>query len=925
MAEKRKNIFGKLNLVSRLAIIYSIIPLAIFISIATYIYISQRNKIYDDAESQMTKNLSSLIVSVMIDRNSILEKNEISLNTFKSFISSNKSFFYFDRREILVEVTNNNSGVKDNIKVKNWKFRGDTIFMNGKFMSALSLSLKSDLVISQKTKSGYVNVTSTKNSFESIYFPYSTDIVYVIENGEVYEGVLKIDGIKYFVKAAPLYINGSIQGMLMSLVENKFSSELSEIFANEIYYKRGYPFAMNLDGNMLIHPTLIGQTIIYSDLFDRINKAKDKTTPMYFDYPWPENSKGEKKIMIVQYLHELEIFVGISFFESDLKDILGNLVILLIVAVFFSTLAIVFSVITVANLFNKRLESIRKSIEKLSLGVIPKDFEKNSSSGLLNISGSEEILVKNFKKLEVFTENLKKRNYEFEYKKWSNNDKIGQNLYELNEFLYKNYKEEKVKQEEQKRLIWLNEGVSKFIEILKYQVIEIKDLAYRIISQIVEYVGANEGGFFIVSQDVKGEKYLELLAAYAMHKEKLLDRKISFGTGLVGRVAVEKKMLFLKEIPDSYSKISTALGQGKPNSIVVLPLIFNDDIIGVIELASFEVISDLQLEFLEKITENISANLAMWQASQQTAKLLRDSQEQTKLQEKQQKELEAHLQELQKLREDGEQREIELNSMIKAVDTTALLVEYDTNGTIISANSRFLETLEKKEDDLIGKHHRDITSMDTVSAEYRDFWHQLLEGQTKRFIESFALKDKTIWLSQNYVPIVDKEQRVFKILNIAIDVTENKVLERQLRAQVREISKEARTVRKEQRKVRKEREEFDTKEKAFEAVIKGIEGYIGHVEFSIDGAISFLNKKFAEIIEYDIALLNNKNIKDFVADSNIEIFKLAIEKVINGEEYSSTINLLNSFQKSVEVQYTLLPAKNIKNKVDKIIMITTKK
>ncbi|MBN2893048.1 MAG: GAF domain-containing protein [Bacteroidales bacterium] len=922
MTKTRKNRLVKLKLIPRLAILYSIAPLIIFSAIASYIYFNQKNKIYTEAEQQMSKNLNGLIVSVEIDRSMTVEQNNISLNTFKSFISSNKSFFYFDNRTRGVEAINNSSGVQEFVLVKNWKFRGDTILRNSKFISALSLSLKSDLIISQKTKAGYVNVCSTNPRFEMVYFPYSSDIVYIIENGEVYNGITKVDGENFFVRAAPLYVNGKIEGMLISIVKNKFSSELSDMFASEVYFNRGYPFAMDPDGNLLVHPVLVGQSISYSNLYDRILKASENQGYLYFKYQWPENSKGEIKFMMVQYLPDVEIFVGLTFFERDLKQMVANLRLLLILAVVFSSLTIIFSVVSVTSFFLKRIRIIGENMKKLSEGVIPEGVENIAEGEFLNILDAEKVLAENFVRLTEFSENLKEKNYSYSYKKWSTQDRVGDNLIELNNYLKKTAEEADEKNREQERLVWLNEGVSKFIEILKYQVIEIKELAYRIISQIVEYVGANEGGFFIVIKE-KEEKYLELLAAYAMKKEKLIERKISFGVGLVGRVAVEKKSLFITEIPDSHTKISTALGQGKPNSIVVLPLIFNDDIIGVIELSSFEVFSNLQLEFLEKITENISANLAMWRASQQTAQLLQATQEQTKLQKQQQRELEAHLKEMEKLRVDSEQREIELNSMIKAVDTTALLLEYDTNGMILLANSRFLETLEKSEEELIGKHHRDITSMDITTPEYRTFWAELLEGRTKRFIESYNLKDKTVWLSQNYVPIVDKDDNVFKILNIAIDVTENKVLERQLRAQVREISKEARTVRKEQRKVKQEREDFLIQELSYKAVIKGIEKYVGHVEFTVDGAITFVNKKFAQILKFDIKQIQTKNIKDLVIDEDFEKFELAIEKVKNGEEYSSNLVLINSENEKTNITYSLLPGFTLNNKVDKIIMIIT--
>ncbi len=924
MSQNRSNKNKKLNISFRVLLFYSIFPFVLFTLIAVILYFNQRNKIYTDASNQMKKNIRSLITSVEIDLLRIKEKNQIALNTFKVFTSTNKLFFDFSEKKLDVTAYNYKSGVEQNIKIQNWKYRNDSIYKNSDFLNSVSLSLKNELVIAQKTTEGYITIASSKDKLELQLFPFSTNLIYTIENGETYKGQIKIGDIEYLVSASPFYVNGKIQGMLMSLEKNEFSEQLSELFGSQIYFKRGYPFALDQKGTLVLHPTLPYSSIKNTNLFKRIQSHKNSPSPVKIEYIWPENENGEEKSMYVKYLPEIDLYIGTTYYLSDFKSELNKLKIYLIIAVLASTIILSVTLIFISIYFTKKIEKTLNLLESLSKGIIPK--EKYSEEDLKKQNPEADVkLINNFKRLQDFTEKLKKHNYSANYKPWSEYDIIGENLISLNNHLRKNKEKAIEKAEEQERLVWMNEGMAKFIEILKYQVIEIKDLAYKIISQIVEYIGANEGGFFIIKEDEgKDNKYLELLAAYAMHKEKLINRKVELGVGLVGRVALEKKTLFLTEIPDSYSKISTALGQGKPKSIVVLPLIFSDEIIGVIELASFKVLSDLQLEFLERISENISANLAMWRASQQTAELLQETREQTRVQKKQQKTLEEHLKELEKLREESEQREIELNSIIKAVDTTALLVEYDKNGKITSANNRFLDTLGKIEEEIIGKHHQDFTSMDVNSSEYKEFWKELLEGKTKRFIESFHIQDDTVWLSQNYVPILDKDENVFKILNIAIDITENKILERQLRGQVREISKEARTVRKEQRKVRRERENFLNKENAYKAIIQAANDFIGHIEFTIDGKITFVNKIFAQYLDFDAELLIDRNIRDYIYSKDIETFKLAIEKAKKGDSYSSKIKLLNSKKEIVELKYTIAAAINTKNKAEKIILITKK-
>jgi PAS domain S-box-containing protein len=906
---------------SRRITISSAIAFIIFASLATFIFYKEKEKIFQQTDYQVLKSLDFLDLVVKNDINNSLKKNRIACDALKVYYIENRANFVFNTSSISrYPVISNETKMQEYVNLQNWQYKKKTLIKNSRQFKAFASSLENDIVIAEKIKDGFVIISSTQEELQMLKIPFSSELAYTIDNGELFSKEIKLLGNQYFMTAFPLYINGEVQGFMGTIEKVKFSKSLYDLFYSQNYLKRGYAFVMNQKGILEIHPYLPGTSIADKEIYKKIIANARANKAVRISYIWPETSSGEKKVMYVKYLPKIKYYIGSTYYISDLKGEINRLKIILTISVIVSLLIFVGFLIYISINYHNRILKIRNLLSKISKGNLPENT--NNLKSFL----PETILIKNLIKLENFTEELKKHNYKYNYEIWGSHDKIGQNLLELKDYLYKNQIAAEKKAKEQNKLIWLNEGLSKFIEILKYQVIEIKDLAYKIISQVVEYVGASEGGFFIVNQEDGKEKYLELLAAYAMHKEKLLQRKIPFGVGFLGRVAVEKQTLYITEIPESYYKISTSLGYTKPASIVIIPLIFNDEVIGIIEISSLKLFDELQLEFLERISENISANLAMWRASQQTAKLLQETREQAKIQKQQQKTLEKHIRELDKLREESEQREIELNSIIKAVNTTALLVEFDSQGYITSVNERFLNTLEKTEADILGKHHSEITSMDSKSVEYKKFWEDLLSGKSKRFIESIVIQDKTVWLSQNYVPIMDKNDKVFKILNIAIDITENKMLERQLRNQVKEISKEARVVRKEQRKVRKEREEFLMKEKYYLATIRSTEKYLGHIEFSEDGTISYVNKVFGEYLAIDnYKTLLDKNIRDFVYSKELETFKLAIETLKNTEEYSSSAKFYKADGELVELQYTITASKNIKNEILKIIMIVIKK
>ena len=123
------------------------------------------------------------------------------------------------------------------------------------------------------------------------------------------------------------------------------------------------------------------------------------------------------------------------------------------------------------------------------------------------------------------------------------------------------------------------------------------------------------------------EKYLKLVAAYAFDREKYLKKQINIGEGLAGTVVLEKKTIFLKDIPDDYMSITSGMGGAKPRSLMIVPLIFNEEVTGVLELASFNEFQPHEIEFVENIAESTALTLNSVRLNVYTKVLLEESNE----------------------------------------------------------------------------------------------------------------------------------------------------------------------------------------------------------------------------------------------------------------------------------------------------------
>ncbi|MFH1963460.1 MAG: response regulator [bacterium] len=198
---------------------------------------------------------------------------------------------------------------------------------------------------------------------------------------------------------------------------------------------------------------------------------------------------------------------------------------------------------------------------------------------------------------------------------------------------------------------WLKTNLTKFTRMLQGQR-DITTVAQTLLSELSPLVKANHGVFYIMentemTHEVENENQLTLLASYGYKERKNISNVWKVGEGLVGQATFEKQMILLTNVPDNYIQITSGLGQAKPLNIIVLPIIFEGSVKAVIELASFELFSQIYQNFLEQLSESIGIVLNTIESSSRTEKLLGESQSLSEELQSQQSELQQTNEELE--------------------------------------------------------------------------------------------------------------------------------------------------------------------------------------------------------------------------------------------------------------------------------------
>jgi CheY-like chemotaxis protein/signal transduction histidine kinase/CHASE3 domain sensor protein len=212
-------------------------------------------------------------------------------------------------------------------------------------------------------------------------------------------------------------------------------------------------------------------------------------------------------------------------------------------------------------------------------------------------------------------------------------DEIGVLAQAFNEMVT-NLRETTIRNNEQN---WLKSNLAKFSQMLQGQR-SLENVSRMILKELAPLVGAQQGVFYIMNS-VDEQPILKLLSSYAYQERKHLSNQFCLGEGLVGQCALEKQKIILTDVPSDYIRISSGLGEAKPLNIIVLPVLFENEIIAVIELASFQRFSEVHLTFLDQLLETIGVVLNTISSDIRTQELLQQSQNLAKQLQIQQEEL----------------------------------------------------------------------------------------------------------------------------------------------------------------------------------------------------------------------------------------------------------------------------------------------
>ena len=506
------------------------------------------------------------------------------------------------------------------------------------------------------------------------------------------------------------------------------------------------------------------------------------------------------------------------------------------------------------------------------------------------LTDSEILLSKELgrtRQINNFTKKLIDEDFSVEFQTEGDDDLLGNSLLELRNTLKNNKEAAEKRQKEDEQRNWVAEGLAEFAGILRQNNDNIEELSYNVIKELTNYLGAIQGGFYLLEED-DGNRYFDLKSFYAYDRKKFADRKIKWGDGLIGSAALEQKTIYLTKVPDNYVNVTSGLGQSNPRCLLIVPLIYEEKIFGVVELASLSNLDSHKIKFTERVAEIIASTLSSVKINLQTSQLLEESKSQAQALAAQEEEMRQNMEELQATQEEAARQTEKFMLLDTTVNETMIKAEIDLEGKIVNCNGIFLKKFEFRNLAEVNKKNIQTlvhkSEVDQFSAHWKDITKK---GRYYEDYISFTTNSgKELWMLAIFNAMKHDDDSYDRILLLALEA----------------------------QKYRKLSLNYSGINNAVDAT--GIRARV-----NINGNISKANQTFLDIINYSTDELKTITLFDLINPLEQESFNKNWEDITKGKDFVTTIKIKSKNNKEAWIKAACYAVNDLNGDVDHVIFI----
>ncbi|HZL10652.1 MAG TPA: response regulator [Prolixibacteraceae bacterium] len=299
--------------------------------------------------------------------------------------------------------------------------------------------------------------------------------------------------------------------------------------------------------------------------------------------------------------------------------------ILLIVILLILTIAIISTIIS-----RSIVSPVQEMVQKFGIiakGNLKMELSIHTSNEIGNLASSFREIQTGLREVVEYTRNVAAGDYSTQITPRSAEDELSIGLNKMVVKLKESY--DKSEQES-----WFTSGINRINEELRGNQ-KLEDISAHALSFMMEFLHSQMGSVLLYQEEYQ---YLKLMSFSGFDQKKLKER-IKLNEGIIGQAASEKRMIILSDVPDQSFVTYSSSGEFIPRQIVIVPLLFNEALIGILELASIQIFTEIEIQFIKQASEIIAINLNSAENIHKTNILLQKTQDQASELQVQQEEL----------------------------------------------------------------------------------------------------------------------------------------------------------------------------------------------------------------------------------------------------------------------------------------------
>ncbi len=545
--------------------------------------------------------------------------------------------------------------------------------------------------------------------------------------------------------------------------------------------------------------------------------------------------------------------------HGSVKDLLlpvfiaGGLILLFLLwALVISGLNLVFNLRTLAEIHTHPAVWFAEVLILTGMMIIYRGYRKNQlrlKQLEEDIRSGEELFELNIR----ITESLIREDFDEASQLLEGDDKLGESLQQLSLIM----KAGKRKEEEE---YFITEGKNMISRILRLHN-DVGQLADEVLRNLTRYLSMEQGALYLYDEESNS---LTCVSTYAYNRNKVRDQIFRMGEGLVGQCAFEKDFVYRTEIPEDYVTFTSGiLGDRKPSSILLVPLLNEESLQGVVEFASIrKKIPKLHIQFLLELGEVIGKTLHNLRMNSNTRRLLEESRRLTEelkrneaelrdsaeMMKKTQLELERSNKQMEMKMQDAENIRKRLYQLLQ--NASEVISIYDREGRMKWVSPSVNHILGYSPEEMMeGKDTERINHTDT--AKYHALIQDTLEGKNegRKVQYSFIRKEGEMIYLESTARNLLNDPAIQGIIVNSRDITEMKRAEREERLRTRMQS---------------------LSENSMDMIMR----------MSTNGFIYYANPVVEEYVSMDAEQLNNQNISDLKFNSALHDYLTSTLKII---------------------------------------------